>query len=86
MSQDNKISEIFSVIGNFEQSLNTEQTKHNNLNELINTSSNQDELSDKLSILENATSDSQLIQQISELQNMIKNGANIDDIKLQNNQ
>ena len=86
MSQDNKISEIFSVIGNFEQSLNTEQTKHNNLNELINTSSNQDELSDKLSILENATSDSQLIQQISELQNMIKNGASIDDIKLQNNQ
>ena len=51
--------------------------------ECVNTSSNTDELKDKLEILERAAGNTNpdLIQSINNVQNMIENGNTIDEIK-----
>ena len=81
MDEHNKISELLATTTDPHSNLNLNQLHTNNLIQIIDSSSNTDEISDKLAILKNASNDTHLDHQISTLEKIIEDGVAMSDIK-----
>ena len=81
MDEHNKISELLATKTAPHSNLNLNQLHTNNLIQIIDSSSNTDEVSDKLAILKNASNDTHLHHQISTLEKIIEDDVAMSDIK-----